>query len=227
MTKLFSSTLFFLLAYGTVLSAQVKAITEFGDTIYVFDDGTWGFSPDDELDDKLEGEEFDYLEEIIKIDTITAPFVVSNKTNKEARSKFDFFTIKYNSNEWKRLPPAELNPIAEIAFKAKNRDIYCMVITEELEIGQENLFKIALNNAKEKSGNEVDLKFAEHRTINGAEVIRAVYTVNINGLHLIFDAYFYSTEKGSIQFMTWTGNNLWEKCKDQEIAHLLNGLVVD
>ena len=131
--------------------SQMWAVTERGDTIYVYDDGSWSFTKDPKPEAKG-NQELDYLSIKLEIDTIQNPFNYTGSTDKEVRSKFDFFSIYYDQELWKRVPPGELNAEAEIAFKSIEKDIYAMVITEEINVGQENIVKIAINTMKKKYG---------------------------------------------------------------------------
>ena len=72
---------------------------------------------------------------------------------------------------------------------------------------------------------EVVVKKVELRLVNGEELIRGVFNIEVTGLSFVFDAYYYSDEMGSVQFMAWTGDKLWENYEN-EIIELLNGFIV-
>ncbi|MEM6964937.1 MAG: hypothetical protein AAF573_09240 [Bacteroidota bacterium] len=204
------------------VSSQIKAVTERGDTIYVYNNGTWSF---EEGEQPEAGQEFSFLEEKLLIDTILSEFTFNPKATKDVKSGFGFFNIKYDSKSWKRIPPGELNDEAEFAFQGKYKDIYCMVIAEEIEVGMENLIKIARNMMRENAGANVKELKTELRNVNGTQVIRGVSEVSLNGITFIFDGYYFSNNKGSVQFTTWTSTNLYKKY-EPEILDLLNGLVI-
>lgn len=208
---------------NTWVHGQIRAITEKGDTIYVYNNGTWSFTLEDTPPEAPGA--LDYLSETLTIDTIKTPFVFNKNANKEITTELQFFKIKYDEKAWDRVPPGDYNENAEFAFKSNTRDIYCIVIPEELEIGNENILKIALNSFKENTGGEVEILKIEQRTVNGVEVLRGVFKMEISGLNLIFDSYYYSSTKGTVQFTTWTAVNIWEKY-ESEILNLLNGLVI-
>lgn len=215
-------TLFFSIIFLIPAFAQIKAVTEKGDTIFVYNDGTWAFDDDEE---SLVKEEFNFLDEVLLIDTLSTKFTVNKKTNKEISTKYDFFKIKYDKDKWKRVPPGGLNAEAEFAFLGVDKDIYCIVISEEIEVGQENLVKIARNMMAENTGSQIKVLKTELRNVNGTDIIRAVSRVNLNGLNLTFDTYNYSGSNGSVQFSTWTSTNLHEKY-ESEILDFLNGIFI-
>jgi hypothetical protein len=204
------------------VKAQIWAVTEKGDTIYVYNDGTWSFDKEERLMGDMS---MNYLNESISLDTITTAETVSEKAKKKVSSTYGFFDIMYNDNEWKRVPAAQINDEAEFAFEAKNSDIYVAVISEEVEIGTENVYKIAINNIRENLQVEPTIIKSELRNVNGYNVIRGVMSLNLNGLNLIFDSYYYSDERGTVQFTTWTATNLHGKYESR-ILEMLNGLLV-
>lgn len=219
--KLISTLLFLTVAFQT--SAQIWAVTEKGDTIYVFSNGTWSFDEDEQLNE--DKSLLDYLNTKISLDTISGTFEANSTSKKRITSQYDFFDFVYDGKKWKRVPPAQLNEDAEFAFQSKDKDIYMAIIAEEIELGMENIYKIALNNIKENLGIDPKIMKSEVRNINGFDVIRGVINLNLNGLDFIFDSYYYSDERGTVQLTTWTASNLHEKY-EKEILNMLNGFLV-
>lgn len=203
--------------------AQLRAVTELGDTIYVYNDGTWSFSPEDS--DVMNPDNLAFLTQRVKIDTSNISYYAPETANKEVKSSFGFFSIKYDDSQWKRVPPGEFNKEAEFAFKSIKKDIYCIVIAEEIEIGAENILKIAMQTMEENTGSKVENLKAELRKVNGTELLRCVNKVSLTGMSLVFDNYYYSDARGTVQFSTWTGSTLWKKY-EKDIGDLLNGFIV-
>ncbi len=219
-TLLVSGLLFLL---QTSAYTQVRAITEAGDTIYVYNDGTWSFTLENkegDLDAQLE-----YLSMELDIDTLDQIFEADKTLTKEVASKFGFFKIKYDDKYWKRIPPGELNAVAELAFKAQERDIFCMVISEEIGVGAIPALKTAVNSLREKLNGEVKILKVEDRTVNGVKVVRGVFELKLSGITMIFDTYYYSSDKGTVQFTIWTAANLWEKY-EADIDRFHNGFII-
>ncbi len=222
-----SHKLFFLIAtfctlFYAIASSQMKAVTERGDTIYVYDNGTWRFTAEEEIP---LNNELGFLTEELKIDTIATPLKVKESAKNEVNSILGFFKIMYDGLVWERVPPANINPDAEIAFMSTDRSAFAMVISEGIQIGTENVMKIALKNMRDVSNNQVDIVKMEYLMVNGKEVLRGVYDIDLNGMAFTFDAYYFSNENGTIQFSTWTGTNLYEK-EGSKLNDLLNGLII-
>lgn len=223
MFKILLSAFFLLLAYQNSI-AQITAITLKGDTIYAYNDGTWSY----EMKDFSDGftDEFDYLNAEFKVDTIDQKFTFPKSAEKEIDSELDFFKVKYNANDWKRVPAGQLNDEAEIAFTSKSSDIFCIIISEEIELGTENIAKIAINMMEENTGSDVEVRKQELRNVNGKDVLHVVCDLSLSGIKMTFDSYYYSCEAGTVQFSTWTGVNL-HKRHEATIEGLLNGLIIN
>ncbi len=205
------------------LLSQVQAITEFGDTIYVYDNGTWSFEVLDEM--PVIENQFSFLEEEINLDTINEEFTIPDGSNKEISHPSGMFSVKYNSFKWERVPPATLNDEADYAFKSKVSDIWSVIIHEETEISKDKLLLIAKNTMKKRIGENPLMVKSELRKVNGTELIRGAMRADFSNLVFIFDTYYYSSEKGSVQYVTWTTEGVWEQ-KQKEILDMLNGFIV-
>jgi hypothetical protein len=227
MTKFLFTLLATVLLLANTMSARCQelAITQSGDSIYIYNNGTWSYEILDEMPEMEEDKILDYLSEVLKIDTVSGKIAYPDKTNKVLKNVSNQFTIKYDDKKWKRVPPASLNDAAEFALEAKFSEIYCIVISEETEITQENLFKIAKNSLEENSGSTIEVLKTESRNVNGADVIRGTFKTDFSGITFIFDSYYFSNELGSVQFTVWSSDNVWRK-REKEILDLLNGFIV-
>lgn len=205
-------------------NGQTVAVTEKGDTIYVYDNGMWSFELLEEMPEEIN--ELAYLEEDVKLDTIATEFKVSSDAKKQVIDVDDRFIIKYNDRIWKRVPPATLNEDASFAFQGKESDIWCVVIAEETPIDHDKLFLIAKNTMKEYVGSDPEIIKTELRIVNGVELVRGVMKAQISGMSLIFDTYYFSNDMGSVQFTTWTSDKVWER-NENTIEELLNGFLVN
>lgn len=206
------------------INAQIKAVTENGDTIFVYNDGTWSFT---EKEASPMDAQLSFLDRELNIDTIQETFKVAESATKEAKNKFDLFKIMYDEKKWDRIPPGKLNnEEAEMAFISKEKDIYSLVIAEEAEIGQENILKIALGMMEKRTGGTVELLNVQQRTVNGTGILSGQFKVDISGMILTFDSYYYSSPKGTVQFTTWAGSSVWEK-NQKVVKEFLNGLIIN
>ena len=203
--------------------AQTLAITEGGDTVYIYDNGTWSYEIDENY---VEANNINTLLSVpIEIDSLNGVFVLDAKCNKLVSSKLNQFDFNYDASKWKRIPPASLNPDAEFAFQNKETDIWCAIITEVTEIGKENILKIAKYTMEQNTGASVTIRAVENRFVNGSDVLRGSFNAMINGIDFIFDTYYYSDERGTTQVTTWTSHSIYNT-NDTEIHNFLNGFVV-
>lgn len=199
--------------------AQVRAITEDGDSIYVYDNGTWSY----ELKVESEGNPYEQLLDIdVQFDSSTTQFFMPENAKQKITSKFDFFDFYYDSNDWERVPSGTINAEAEIAFKHKGTDIYSTIITEEIELGVEMTYKVAIMNAEEGSGNPVKVLKKEIRNVNGVQMLHTVFEANFDGFEATFVNNYYSGEFGTVQILSWTSTNIVKKYK-QDMLDLING----
>ncbi|MEL7002616.1 MAG: hypothetical protein AAFN93_07750 [Bacteroidota bacterium] len=224
--KLASIRIFYIVTLVTITNltfAQTRAVTEKGDTIYVYDNGTWSFDLLDEMPSELDDLEF--LSEKLDFDTLTNKFVTPKQANKQVKHSGGMFEINYDEGFWKRVPPATLNDEASFAFEAKDTDIWSVVIAEDTPIQTDKLFLIAKNTMKEYSGADPKVLKTEVRNVNGTDVIRGVMLAEYSGITFIFDSYYFSNDLGSVQFTTWTSQKVWER-NESSITDFLNGFVI-
>lgn len=204
------------------LFAQERAITESGDTIYVYADGTWSYELDI-LGTAPRGKAASYTvapKETSKV--FDAP--ADNKT--ELKGANVDYTIRYHYDTWKRLPAATLNPEAEFAFSSKdNGSVYAMVIPEGVELGTKGLFNIALQHMEKVSQKPIEVVEQEYRTVNGKKLISAIIYATVNDLDVVYYGYYYSGEDRTIQFLTYTLQSGFERAKPMMEA-MLNGLLL-
>ncbi len=216
--------IFFLSINCFISNAQEIAVTQKGDTIYVYNNGTWSFDLLEEAPPVFN--ELDYLNEELKIDEIEGTFKYSDKVSKEVTNEMELFTIKYNPSVWKRIPPATVNDDAEFAFQNIDTDIWCIVISEETSIAPDKLFKIAKKSMEDNIGSKTKVIKTESRNVNGHKVIRGALLADVSGISFIFDSYYFSNEKGSVQFTVYTSDKLWKK-NEQDILEFLNGFIAN
>jgi hypothetical protein len=217
------SICFFISLQSSSLLAQIKAVTENGDTVYLYTNGTWSYELE-EFNEEF-NEEFDALSNEVQFDTITKPIVKSNNSTEKITSKLDFINFYYDKKLWKRIPPGTINSEAEFAFKHKEKDVFAAIISEEIEIGMTMIYQAAIMNAENGSGNPVNIIKKEIRTVNGVPMIHAIFEANFNGFEATFMGNYYSGENGTVQFISWTGTNIFQKHKD-EMEALINGAVI-
>ena len=128
-----------------------------------------------------------------------------------------------NPTKWS-FKKAASNEDAEYELQLKGEDLYGMIITEQTEIPLETMRMIAVENAKDIAP-DVRIVEEEYRTVNGTTVMMLKMHATMQGIKIGYYSYYYSNERGTLQFLTYTSQSLM-KTYEQEIEGLLNGLVV-
>ncbi len=199
-----------LILLATTIYASQKAITDTGEEIIIYSDGTWKY-PNNSRQNAGP----------IKFNKNTfrrpkaASFLLKSKTNNSA--------YWINTHKWSFSKAKDKTEAAEYKFQLKGKDLYGMAITEEIEIPIQSLTDIAFSNAKD-AASDIKLLKKEFRTVNGKKVIYMEMGGTLQGMKITYLGYYYSDASGTTQFLTYTGTNLVGKYKS-EITGFLNGLV--
>ena len=191
------------------LSAQKKAVTENGEEVLLFDDGTWKYAHENDGDS------------ISVIPVNPGLFAKGKDATFQLKSNKTGFSFWLNPQKW-TFKKAVNNPAAEYELKYKNGDVYGMIIPEQIEIPLGSLVDLAFNNARNVSS---DLKVVqkEYRMVNGYKAIFMQMDGTVQGIKLSYYGYYYSSPKGTVQFITYTSQNLMEQFKSA-CEDLLNGM---
>ena len=192
-----------------VLNAQINAITQTGDEVILFEDGTWSY-----LNNSItESSEIPLNNKEFKKDKNSTFLVKSKKLN---------VGIWINPKDWKFSKGLE-NDEFEFQFQKKGGDLYAMLISEKIQIPIETLKGIAVEIAK-SAAPDIKVIKEEYRNVNGIKVLMMQMSGTIQGMRFTYYGYYYSNENGTIQLLTYTGESLFDDYLD-DIEVLLNGLV--
>ena len=202
----------FILIFGLVpilAFAQQMAITDTGEEVFLYDDGTWAYvNPDDVPEDS------------IALNPVN--FTKSNDSSFLLKSTKFNVGLYLNPKKWS-FEKGAANQDAEYSFKMKNEDLHAVMITEKLEIPLETFRLVALENAK-SAAPDSKIIHQEYRTVNGLKVLHLKLKGTIQGLNFVYSGYYYSNENGSVQLITFTIDTLIDDYKD-DIDLFINGLV--
>lgn len=200
--------IFVALGLNIVSFAQTSAVTDKGEEVVLFDDGTWKYvnENDKPLMITLNDKEFNKPK--------TASFKLKSET-----VDMDFW---FDPKMWS-FGKAKNNPAAEYELKLKGQDLYAMIICEKVEIPLVSLKDIAYTNAK---SNAPDLQIVEqdYRMVNGKKMLYLQMNGTIQGIKFSYVGYYYSDENGTVQFLTYTSQNMLSEFKST-CLDLLNGMV--
>ncbi|MEZ4984867.1 MAG: hypothetical protein R2795_07495 [Saprospiraceae bacterium] len=199
----------FLLFVTHGMYAQQKAVTETGEEVLLYDDGTW---------------------EYINENTLPLSEIPINPTtfSKDDESSFLLKSSKIDMGFWLNpkvwsFKKASGNEDAEYEFQLKDGDLYGMIISELIEIPLETLKTVALNNARSVAPDVKVIK-EEIRMVNGLKVLHLQMNGTIQGIKFSYYGYYYSNADGTVQFITYTAQNLIESY-ESKCENLLNGMV--
>jgi hypothetical protein len=195
--------------FTTNIYSQKRAVTENGEEVFLYDDGSWKYKNE---------------KDIKEVET----FVNTKKFKKDDNSTFLLKSNKLNVGFWLNpkkwsFKKAESNTEAEYEFQLKDGDLYGMALTEKVEIPLETLKYIALENGR-SAAPDLKIMHEEYRTVNGTKVLMMQMNGTMQGIKFSYYGYYFSSEKGTAQFITYTSQNLLkEYTKDCE--ELLNGFI--
>jgi len=204
-----------LLILGTLVitftQAQQMAVTERGEQVVLHTDGTWEYLPGEEL---IETE----------IPTNPKKFEKDEASNFLLKSNNLNVGFWVNPKTWSFIKSTDASSDAEYDFELKGEDLYGLVITEKVEIPLKTLKQLAIENARSIAP---DMKIVkeEYRNVNGLEVLLLSMQGTMQRIKFAYYGYYYSNENGTVQFITFTSQNLINQLIE-EIESLLNGLVL-
>lgn len=188
--------------------AEQRAITDTGEEIVIYSDGTWKY-----LTETGEAP-------AAAIETNPNAFNKPEDSTFLLKSKKNHAAFWLNTNKW-LFKPSTKNDDAEYALQLKGKDLYGLIIAEEVEIPLESLTEIALENAKSVAP-DIHITKKEYRVVNGRKVIYMEMSGTMQGMKITYLGCYHSDASGTTQFLTYTATNLVGKYR-KEIAALLNG----
>ncbi|MCB0410565.1 MAG: hypothetical protein KDD29_10125 [Flavobacteriales bacterium] len=198
-----------LLSFAQASFSQVNALTEYGEEIILYENGTW----------KYKNRE---LEEV-EIKTNSKSFKKSKESTFLIKSNRFNIGFYINPEDW-TFKKSTTNEDAEYTLNYKDGDLYAMIITEKIEIPILTLQGIALDNAR-KVAPDIEIVKQEYRMVNDLKVLFMQMDGTMKGVKFTYYGYYYSNEQGTVQFVTFTSQNLLPEyrslCDD-----LLNGMVI-
>jgi hypothetical protein len=190
--------------------AQKTAVTDNGDQVVLYADGTWKAI---DTDSSLQPQ----------IAVNATPFIKSANAQFLVKSSKANVGIWINTKKW-TFRKGGVNEDVEYQFAAKGKDVYGMMIAERIEIPIESLADIAFQNAQKQSADIYIVK-KEYRMVNGKKMLLMQMNGTIKGMKFSYYGYYYSNPRGTVQMVTYTAQNLFQ---DQlaNAEELLNGLAL-
>jgi hypothetical protein len=192
-----------------LMQAQKKAVTETGDEVLLYDDGTWKYISNTVSD---------------KVEIVTNPqaFKKSNAAGFLLKSGKFNIGVWLDAKKWS-FGKANNNEEAEYEMQLKGKDLYAMLITEKIEIPLETLKTIAIENGR-KAAPDLQVIKQEYRMVNNIKVLLLQMNGSTQGIKFSYLGYYFSSANGTVQFVTYTAQNLLSSLRE-DAEQLLNGLV--
>jgi len=201
----------FLFSYAFSFS-QIKALTEDGKEVVLFDNKTWRFV--NESDEKTLDEN----------ETNENPFTKSNEATFLLKSKRVDAGIYFNPKKWKTIKN-DIAPTAEYVFQnTVNQLILGAFITENVPVPTLKSLKEFKISSIEKSADFFRLNKSEYRTVNGVKVLFLDYLANLKGMDFHYISNYYITEDGYASIVVYTFEKQYAESKT-ELENFINGLV--
>ncbi|MCK4662415.1 MAG: hypothetical protein KAT68_06095 [Bacteroidales bacterium] len=191
------------------VQAQKKAVTETGDEVILYDDGTWKYVNDTDIENN-------------EIPTNSKKFEKSDNSTFLLKSTKLDVGVWLDTKKWS-FKKAGDNPEAEYELKLKIGDLYGMIISEKIEIPLKSLKGIALENGK-TAAPDLHIVKEEYRNVNGLTILLLQMNGTMQGIKFSYYGYYFSNSNGTVQFITYTSQNLLDEYKN-DCEELLNGLV--
>ena len=189
--------------------AQQKAVTQTGEEVILYDDGTWKYQNEDLLPET-------------EIPTNPKEFVKDEASTFLLKSNNLNVGFYLNPKIWS-FKKSVGNPDAEYELQLKDGDLYGLIISEKVEVPLKTLRFIAVENGKSIAP---DLRIVneEYRTVNDLKLLQIQMDGTMQGIKISYYGYYYSNPEGTVQFLTYTSQNLLDGYIP-EIEKLLNGMV--
>jgi hypothetical protein len=192
-------------------TAQIQAVTGTGDVVVLYENHTWKY--------------------LNKLDTATSEIQTNPKNfTKNSSATFEVLSnrvdntrIYIDPKKWKFKKGEDLSTV-EYAFTPLNKEAYGMLVTEKIQVPIESLRNMAIENAM-KAAPDVKLDKEEYRNVNGTTVLALEMSCTLKGVPFTYLNYYYSSESGTVELITFTSTNLFKGYK-ASLEELLNGLVI-
>lgn len=198
------------LAAVTAGHAQKKAVTETGEEVVLYDNGTWKYVK--ESDQKK-----------TEIPTNPAVFTKSKDAAFLVKSTVIGMGIWLNTKNW-NFKKSKEGEATEYEFNLKGGDLYAMLVTEKIEVPLASMKNVAIENAK-AAAPDIEIIEEEYRTVNGRKMLYLRMDGTAQGIGFSYLGYYYSDANGTTQFVAYTTQTLVEKYRATAME-LLNGLSV-
>ena len=198
-----------LLLPAPVIAQTIQATTREGMAVLLHPDGRWEFADQQQA----------HVSVAAEAGTHSRP----ESSTKLVKGKRGSFGIWLDEKKW-RVKRNSANWGAMFELTHANGDGYAQVIAGRIAIPLETLRKVAIDNVNAVA-EDVEVVHEEKRTVNGTEILLMQINFTIQSIPSTYYSYYYTGKGGSIQFITYTGRDLFAEYK-ADFDDLLNGFEV-
>lgn len=188
----------------------ITAMTASGKEVQLYANGTWEFT------NKADNNKIATTDSIINA-------ADGSSTSYLLKSQITNVSVNLNPEKW-AFEKGDGSNSSEYTFTLKKKDAYAMLITERIGATIKVLKEAAISNAQKVSP-DVKVVNEEMKTIHGVQVLFMQLEGTLEGIQFTYLGYYYSSPKGSIQFVTYTSQSLLNEYRS-DMEELLNGMVI-
>jgi len=198
-----------LLFVPLVSFGQINAITDKGDEVLLYENGSWTYKSQDKVNTG-------------KISINKTSYKKGKNSNFLVKSSKTKAGVYIDPSKWS-FEKNKVNGDAEYTFNLRGEDLYGQIINERIEVPLETMRKLALENF---SGVMSDAKIvkSDYRNVNGLEVLMVHMEGSNDGIKIFYYGY-YSNFGGTNQLVVYSTQALFDEYFD-EIQTFLNGLIL-
>ncbi|MDR3714464.1 MAG: hypothetical protein P4L51_16755 [Puia sp.] len=207
MTKLILIPSFLLTLF---VNAQKKAVTESGEEVILYNNGTWKYLKD-----------FDATDSSREISTNPTEFIKPPAATFLLKAKNGNIGFWINPRKW-TFHKGAVNAAADFELQIPGESLQATILSEATSIPLESFPDIALANGRLAAP---DLKIVEreYRHVNGLKILHLRMEGTQLGIRFNYFAYYYSTSNSTIQFAVSSYPSTIVKYS-KDVEDLLNGL---
>ena len=190
---------------GLALSQDLRAKTNDGRSVILKDDGTWQFLKKNQS----------------SLATRKASSSNPRRRTTEITAKGGNFGLRYDPSVW--IPQENPHP-GRTVFQHKDGDVYGVLIVDRVSVTTESMKQIAIVNARTIAP-DIEVTSEEYHYLNGMKVLSLKMEGTFQGMTFIYYGYYYGSESGGVQCVTYCGRNLFKEYEPQ-MTEFLEGLVI-
>ncbi len=195
--------------FPLLVHSQIKALTEEGKEVILYNNGTWKFIDRDS-------------KSVNEIQTNKTIYTKKSNQSFLVRSKIIDIGVHINPQEW--IFNSEAGSSAkEYGFTTKDQTAFAFLITEKLDVELSDLRQVALFNAK-KAGPDLVETYADYRMVNGRKLLCLKFECTVQNIPFSYMGYYYAENGGTAQLIVGTTQKQFKQM-EPKIEDFLNGLV--